>query len=100
MTSSGGEQHNTDVELFNTAFLGAVKFFGQNLGILWKLMTPTITRPTGKMDKDKVDNVDKVDKEDKVDKVDKDKMDKDKVDKDKVDKDKVDKVDKVPRVQK
>ena len=46
-------------------------------------MTPTITRPTGKMDKDKVDNVDKVDE---VDKVDKDKMDKDKVDKDKVDK--------------
>ena len=34
-------------------------------------MTPTITRPTGKMDKDKVDNVDKVDE---VDKVDKDKM--------------------------
>ena len=54
-------------------------------------MSPTITRPTGKMDKDKVDNVDKVDK------VDKDKMDKDKVDKDKVDKDKVDKV---PGVQK
>ena len=54
--------------------------------------TSTITRPTGKMDKDKVDNVDKVDKVDEVDKVDNDKMDKDKVDKDKVDK--------VPRVQK
>ena len=48
-------------------------------------MTPTITRPTGKMDKGKVDEVDEVEK------VDKDKMDKDKVDKDKVDKDKVDK---------
>ena len=41
-------------------------------------MTPTITRPTGKMDKDKVDKVDK----DKVDNLDKAKVDK--VDKDKV----------------
>ena len=32
-------------------------------------MTPTITKPTGKMDKDKLDNVNKVDEVDKVDKV-------------------------------
>ncbi len=35
--------------------------------ILWKLMTPTITWPNDKVNKDKVDKVDKVDKMDKVD---------------------------------